>query len=154
MNRPSRLKALFVATAALVFAAGCMFTPSPTKKSVKDEDVVGTWRYQLNPELMRGQMTNDGIAAIEFKADGTFNQTLALNSQTNALRHIGKWKLDGPWLQLDKALMHDSSTVSGGYVLEGASWYMVDTTRNSRRLAIFGSEFQDPDSGYEFEKIR
>jgi len=95
----------------------------PTQKPVSVADVVGPWRFYLDEVA--------STVVVDFKADGTFRQTIMPNQGGARQCPGGTWRLEGPLVQLS------------GYVTakeeasEPRTWWIVDTSAGP---AVFGGE--------------
>ncbi|WFB34380.1 hypothetical protein P3T73_09420 [Kiritimatiellota bacterium B12222] len=145
------MKPLFTVTLLLciLFAvSGCgpAFLPGPTSKTVFTSDIVGTWQYPAD----YGETT----VTIEFKADHSFVQTIIPAPPAPHQIHTGTWALDhnAPQLTLLKPVFGDSTQP---WILEAASWWMIDSVRNpDLSVSICGAaDDRDPDSCFEMKKL-
>lgn len=125
---------------------GPAFLPQPTTEKVTAADIVGTRRYPAEFETT--------TITLELKPDGTFVQTVRHGSGL-VQTHKGGWTLDGSRPQLEVLKPAFDGPRDKEWVVEGARWWVVESHREGVKFAIFGAaDDRDPDSCWEFEKVR
>jgi hypothetical protein len=84
---------------------------------------VGPWRFYLDEAT--------STVVVDFKADGTFSQTITTNRGEVKECPGGTWRLEGPLIRLSGYVaVQDGSG-------DERTWWMVDTAEG---LAVFGGE--------------
>jgi hypothetical protein len=142
------MRNVILAAATLALLSACIgpaALPKATEEKVTPTDLVGTWKYPAD----FGATT----ITLELKPDGTFVQTVRHGSG-RVQTHEGGWTLDGsrPQLNVLKPVFGEPGKE---WVVEGAHWWVVESHREGVKFAIFGAaDDRDPDSCWEFEKVR
>jgi hypothetical protein len=120
--------------------------PKATEEKVTPADIVGTWRYPA--EFGATTIT------LELKPDGTFVQTVRHGSG-RVQTHQGTWVLEGSHPRLEVLKPVFGEPPGKEWVVESAHWWIVESQREGVKFAIFGAaDDRDPDSCWEFEKVR
>jgi hypothetical protein len=117
----------FYLLGVLLFLVGCNMPwgiPEPTTKSVRLEDISGTWGF-------------DG-ATLELNADGTFRVT-----GSHYFDGYGEWGVQGGNKNLLLFYANNSGAKSPGYVIDAPGG----------RFGIFGGDNLDPDIWSPLKRI-
>ena len=134
---------IFLVCTILVTGCGHYALSGPTNKRVTMADLVGVWEYPAD---------ETGSVTLTLSADGTFVQSIQHGSSDEVQIHEGNWSLEGatPVLTVLKPVFGDSGKP---WILEPASWWIVDSYQDGVTFAIFGAaDDRDPDSCWEFKK--
>jgi len=112
---------------------------------VTEEDIVGLWQYPSD--------LYNNIVTIDLKNDGTFVQTITHFGKGEPQTHTGTWKLEDNNPKLT-VLKPDAMDSRKPWVLEDASWLIVEHDGDGT-FRIFGAvNDRDPDSCNAMRKIR
>lgn len=93
---------------------------------------------------------------IDIKPDGSFAQEIQVSGQTNAVKQVGTWKLNGSKIRFSDLLQEefDFDAGVGKWEASEVTWWMTETFDKNQPLALFGGLFGDPDSFTNFKKLR
>jgi hypothetical protein len=102
-----------------------VISTEPTVRPVAPSDVVGAWHFYVD--------AISKTVTVDFRADGTFRQTIGANQGEAVVCPAGTWRLEGP-------LVHLSGYVNAGSgLVESRTWWMVDTRSGMALYAGNGS---------------
>ena len=139
-------KRLLLIITVIIFMYSCYgFLPSPTKKKVKINDIVGIWKYRISKYY-------DWYFIIELKQDGTFKQTVYPSKSKKNIIYEGKWYLSSSFISI-KALAFDEFEKEKGWHEKELSWWIIDDY-GKNKFCIFGAMHnKDPDDYHHFKKV-
>lgn len=107
---------------------------APTSMPVTPENIVGGWQFYFDRESK--------TVKLDFRADGTYAQTILDNRGGVTECPGGTWKLIGPTVELSGYVTLHVVTATS------LSWWMVDAPLG---LVLFGGD--DPDSFVAWNRI-
>ena len=131
---------------------GPAFLPQPTSRSVKIEDVIGTWEQRAFRSMAQNIPASYYTLTIRFDPDGTYMQEIRWDDRSDHVTHGGQWELAGAYVRLTDLMVTDFDFDRGVGIWESTleEWWMIDGPEE--KLILFGGLQRDPDSFDRFKR--